>query len=146
MLPTATPTPFVATNFTSGFANDRLLTLNYPQQFSCPDQFNEDLSYTKDGSGIDIPAQSNPADFQTPICQLDNAGIGGFPVYALIPMFSTNNDTNPDDAIACNPAFPADTLCGPALGSALITWFGDIPEAFKQAPTVAVQCPNPRTF
>src|ERR1700683_3151539 len=63
MLPTATPTPFVATNFTSGFANDRLLTLNYPQQFSCPDQFNEDLSYTKDGSGIDIPAQSNPADF-----------------------------------------------------------------------------------
>ncbi len=144
----AQSTPTLAPNQTLGFGADRLLTFTYTQQFDCVDQNTDDLNYNG------ILAQSDPAEFQTPICQAgDDPAISPpgtktkniEPLYVLVPMFSTNNDTNPNDAIACNSAIPSGTLCGPALGNALISLFGNIPEGFKQSPSVFVQCPDPNS-
>ena len=139
--PSATPTPFVAANFTAGFSNNQLLTLTYPTQYYCAHQFSGDLNYNG------IAAQSDPGEYEPSICQVDKAPTIGpsasfEPIYVLIPMFSVDDDTNPADAIACNAAFPAGTLCGEALGSTLISLFGNLPEAFKQSPEVKVQCPD----
>jgi hypothetical protein len=49
----------------------------------------------------------------------------------LVPMFSLNNDQNPNDAFT------------PELGRTLIKLFGAVPEAFKKRPLVDVQCPDP---
>jgi hypothetical protein len=57
-------------------------------------------------------------------------------------MFSVDNDQNPNDAISCTGVVPG-TVCGPALGAALIKWFGALPEAFKAKPLVYTQCPDP---
>jgi hypothetical protein len=57
-------------------------------------------------------------------------------------MFSVDNDQNPNDAISCKNVVPG-TLCGPALGSELISLFGALPEAFKAKPLVYSQCPEP---
>jgi hypothetical protein len=144
----AQSSPALAPNQTLGFGNDRLLTFTYTQQFDCVHQNTDDLNYNG------ILAQTDPGEFQTNICQAgDNPAISppGIPtrriepIYVLVPMFSTNNDTNPADAIACNAAFPTGTLCGPALGNALISLFGSIPEGFKQSPSVFVQCPDPNS-
>ena len=53
-----------------------------------------------------------------------------------------NNDQNPNDAISCDNVV-AGTLCGPALGTELISLFGAVPEAFKATPLVYTQCPEP---
>jgi hypothetical protein len=64
-------------------------------------------------------------------------------LYVLIPFFSSTNDTNPADAIPCPAAKVPGEVCGPALGSFLISAFGMVPEAFETHPAVDVQCPNP---
>src|SRR5208282_2325583 len=63
-------------------------------------------------------------------------------IFVLVPMFSVNNDQNPNDAISCNGVVQG-TICGPTLGNTLIQLFGAIPEGFKQTPLVYTQCPDP---
>jgi hypothetical protein len=98
-----------------------------------------------------IPAASDPAEMQTPICQVvtepsaDPTG-GDLKhtahLYVLVPMFGT--DTNPNDAMVCPPgqARPGE-LCGVDLGNALIALFGHVPEAWRTTPSVKTQCPDP---
>jgi hypothetical protein len=99
-------------------------------------------------------AQSDPNEMQTPICQpiteptADPSG-GDIKhtahLYVLIPMFSVDHDTNPNDAMPCPNGGRPGELCGPALGSALISFFGAIPEAWKTTvnPAITTQCPDP---
>lgn len=121
-------------NQTFGFGNDRLLVFTYDENFDCVDQPHDDLNYNG------TPADRDPGELQTPICQagmqssMDPTGIPvsrSEPLYVLVPMFSLNDDTNPDDAFT------------PALGATLIKLFGAVPEAFKTHPLVDVQCPDP---
>jgi hypothetical protein len=112
------------------------------------DQPNDDLNFNG------IPASMDPAEMQTPICQVGinptivppgkfgNPAITTEPLYVLVPMFSADNDQNPNDAISCD-AVVTGTLCGPALGSTLIKLFGAVPEGFKAKPLVYTQCPEP---
>ncbi len=88
-------------NQTFGFGHDRLLVFTYRENFACVHQPHDDRNYNG------IPAQSDPGEFQTPICQvgaesdIDPTGIPverSEPLYVLVPMFSLNDDTNPDDA------------------------------------------------
>jgi hypothetical protein len=120
-------------NQTLGFGANELLRFTYEQSFACVDQPTDDRNYNG------ILAQSDPAEFQTPICQvgapstIDPTGIAvaqSEPLYVLVPMFSLNNDQNPNDAFT------------PELGQTLIKLFGAVPEGFKNHPLVAVQCPD----
>jgi hypothetical protein len=91
---------------------------------------------------------------QSPICQAGtdptinppgktgNATKTTDPLFVLIPMFSVDNDQNPKDAISCKDVVPG-TICGEALGNALIQFFGAVPEGFKAKPMVYSQCPDP---
>jgi len=138
--------PALAPNQTLGLGNGRLLTFTYHQSYDCVDEPTDDLDF----SGV--LAQADPAEFQTPICQvatepsIDPAG-GNIKLtahlYVLLPMFSKDNDQNPNDAIACPAGVRSTTLCGSALGSTLISLFGALPEAFKTTPRVFTQCPDP---
>jgi hypothetical protein len=133
----------LAPNQTKGFGNGDLVTFTYLQNFDCVDQPNQDLDFNG------IKAQSDPNEMQTPICQVvteptaDPAG-GDLKhtahLYVLVPMFGS--DTNPADAMACPNGGRPGELCGPALGSALISLFGFIPEAWKTHPAVPTQCPD----
>jgi hypothetical protein len=135
-------------NQTLGFGASELLTFTYTQNFDCVDQPNDDLNFNG------IIAAKDPAELQTPICQLGinpsiippgqtgNPLITSEPIYVLVPLFSVNNDQNPNDAISCDNVVQG-TLCGPALGSELITLFGAVPEAYKATPLVYTQCPEP---
>jgi len=135
-------------NQTLGYGDGQLLTFTYTQSFTCIDQTNDDLNFNG------ILAANDPAEMQTPICQVGTqprispAGVQGNPafttepIYVLVPMFSTDHDQNPDDAISCTNVV-AGTTCGPALGSTLISLFGALPEAFKAKPSVYTQCPEP---
>jgi hypothetical protein len=135
-------------NQTQGFGDGQVLRFTYTQNFDCIDQPQDDLNYNG------IPAESDPNELQTPICvvgtqpsinppgQPGNPAVTTEPIYVLIPMFSVDNDQNPNDAISCNGVVEG-TLCGPALGTELITLFGAIPEGFKQTPLVFTQCPEP---
>jgi hypothetical protein len=135
-------------NQTLGYGDGQLLTFTYTQNFDCVDQPGSDLNFNG------IPSESDPGELQTPICQAGNLptinppGVAGSvavstePVYVLVPMFSVNNDQNPNDAISCTNVV-VDTNCGPALGSTLISLFGALPEAFKATPLVYTQCPGP---
>src|SRR5262249_52750066 len=136
----------LASNQTHGFGNGRLITFTYLQNFDCVDQPTLDLDFNG------TPAQSDPNEMQRPICQAvteptaDPTG-GSIKhtahLYVFVPMFSVNNDQNASDAMPCpNGARPGE-LCGPALGSALISLFGFVPEAWKTHPAVATQCPDP---
>jgi hypothetical protein len=138
----------LAPNQTNGFGGGRLVTFTYLQNFDCVDQPTLDLNFNGKF------AQSDPDEMQLPICQpiteptADPTG-GDIKhtahLYVLVPMFSVNDDTNPNDAIAC-PANPRPgLLCGPALGSTLIALFGEIPEAWKNKvdPAITTQCPDP---
>lgn len=135
-------------NQTLGFGAGQLLTFTYTQNFDCVDQPTDDLNFNG------IPAAKDPGELQTPICQ---AGINPTinppgqvgnplgttePLYVLVPLFSANNDQNPNDAISCTNVVPG-TLCGSALGSELISLFGAVPEAYKATPLVYTQCPEP---
>lgn len=135
-------------NQTLGFGAGRLLTFTYTENFDCIDQPNDDLNFNG------IIAAKDPGEMQTPICQagkqptinppgqVGNPFVTTEPIFVLVPMFSVNDDQNPDDAISCKNVVQG-TLCGPALGSELISLFGAVPEAFKSAPLVYTQCPEP---
>jgi hypothetical protein len=134
----------LAPNQTQGFGNGRLVTFSYLQNFDCVDEPLMDLDFNG------AKAQSDPNEMQTPICQVitessaDPAGgdIGHTAhLYVLVPMFG--NDTNPADAMPCPAGGRPGELCGPALGNALISAFGFVPEAWKTTPAVATQCPDP---
>src|SRR5437660_2233258 len=145
----ASATAQLAPNQTHGFGNNRLVTFTYNQNFDCVDQPTMDLDFNK------IPAQSDPNEMQTPICQAvteptaDPTG-GNIKhtahLYVLIPMFSVDNDKNPGDAIPCPNGGRPGELCGPALGTALIKFFGFVPEAWKTHPAVSTQCPDPNNL
>jgi hypothetical protein len=133
-------------NQTNGFGNNRLVTFTYLQNFDCVDQPLFDLDFNG------IPAESDPNEMQTPICQpvteptQDPTG-GNIKhtahLYVFVPMFSVDNDQNPNDAMPCPNGGRPGELCGPALGNALISLFGFVPEAWKTHPLVATQCPDP---
>jgi hypothetical protein len=136
----------LAPNQTNGFGNGRLVTFTYLQNFDCVTQPTMDL----DRNGI--KAQSDPNEMQTPICQVvteptmdpSAADIKHTAhLYVLVPMFSVNNDMNPADAMPCPNGGRPGELCGEALGNALISLFGAIPEAWKTHPLVQTQCPDP---
>lgn len=136
----------LAPNQTNGFGNNRLVTFSYLQNFDCVDQPLLDLDFNG------ILAQSDPNEMQTPICQpvteptQDPTG-GSIKhtahLYVFVPMFSVDNDQNPNDAMACPNGGRPTELCGSALGSTLIALFGFVPEAWKTTPLVATQCPDP---
>jgi hypothetical protein len=135
-------------NQTFGYGDNKLLTFTYTESFTCIDQPGSDLNFNG------IPAESDPGEMQTPICQVGteptinpngvkgNPAVTSEPIFVLVPMFSTDNDQNPNDAISCTNVVQ-DTTCGPALGSTLISLFGVLPEAFKAKPSVYTQCPGP---
>jgi hypothetical protein len=135
-------------NQTSGFGNGNLITLTYLQNFDCVDQPKLDLDFNGK------MAQSDPNEMQIPICQpiteptQDPSG-GDIKhtaaLYVLVPMFSVDNDQNPDDAMACPNGGRSNELCGNALGKALIAMFGFVPEAWKTMvnPAITTQCPDP---
>jgi len=137
----------LAPNQTEGFGNNRLVTFTYLQSFDCVDEPTLDLDFNG------IQAQSDPHEMQTPICQpiteptQDPAG-GDIKhtahLYVLIPMFSVDNDQNPNDAMPCPNGGRPGELCGPALGKALISLFGFVPEAWKTKVDTAIttQCPD----
>jgi hypothetical protein len=141
-------TPTSLPNSTLGFGDGQLLRFVYSQNFDCIDQPKDDLNFNG------IPASMDPAEMQTPICQvginpsISPSGLFGDPakttepLYVLVPMFSADNDQNPNDAISCTGVVTG-TLCGPQLGSTLITLFGAVPEAFKAKPLIYTQCPEP---
>ncbi len=138
----------LAPNQTNGFGNGVMVTLTYLQNFDCVDQPTLDLDFNG------VKAQSDPNEMQTPICQpiteptQDPTG-GGIKhtahLYVLVPMFSVDNDQNPNDAMPCPNGGRPGELCGPALGAALIKFFGFIPEAWKAKvnPAITTQCPDP---
>ena len=136
----------LADNQTQGFGNNRIVTFTYLQNFDCVDQPLMDLDFNK------VKAQSDPNEMQTPICQpvteptQDPTG-GNIKqtahLYVFVPMFSVDNDQNPNDAMPCPNGGRPGELCGPALGAALIKAFGFVPEAWKTKPLVATQCPDP---
>src|SRR5262249_14133572 len=131
----------LAANQTHGFGNGRLVTFPYQQNFDCVDQPTLDLDFNG------IPAQSDPNEMQTPICQpiteptADPTG-GDIKhtahLYVLIPMFSVDNDQNPNDAMACPNGGRPGELCGVALGVQLINLFGAVPEAWKTTVNPAI--------
>jgi len=135
-------------NQTLGYGAGQLLTFSYTQNFDCIDQPSDDLNFNG------IIAANDPGEMQTPICQVGTnpsinppGQVGNpfettEPLFVLVPLFSANNDQNPNDAISCNNVVQG-TLCGPALGTELIALFGALPEAFKATPLVYTQCPEP---
>ncbi len=136
-------------NQTLGFGAGKVLTFTYTQNFDCIDQPMNDLNYNG------IPAALDPNELQTPICtvginpsinppgQIGNPENTTEPLFVLVPMFSVDNDQNPNDAIACSPTIVTGTACGAPLGNTLLSLFGFIPEGFKQKPLVYTQCPDP---
>ncbi len=69
-----------------------------------------------------VPAAKDPGELQIPICQvgtqptinppgkIGNPAVTTEPVYVLVPMFSADNDQNPNDAISCNKTCDWNTL------------------------------------
>jgi hypothetical protein len=136
-------------NQTHGFGANELVTFTYTQNFDCVDQPKLDLNFNG------VPAESDPKEMQTPICQPvtepTQDPTGGkiaktAHLYVLVPMFSVDHDTNPDDAMQCPNGGRPGELCGHNLGVALIKLFGAIPEAWKAKVNSAIttQCPDPR--
>ncbi len=121
----------LAVNQTEGFGKDRLLTFTYEQNFSCVHGPFDDLDHNG------VVAAADPNEFQTPRCVVGLTPANtpaGVPLqnvqklWVIAPFFETN------------PAEPAFT---PELGTALKQLFGFVPDAFKNHPGVAVQCPEP---
>jgi hypothetical protein len=138
----------LAPNQTQAFGNGNLVTFTYLQNFDCVDQPVLDLDFNG------VPAQSDPNEMQNPICQVltepsqDPTGRDikhTAHLYVLVPMFSIDSDTNPNDAMPCPNGGRPGELCGPALGKALISLFGFVPEAWKTHVNSAIttQCPDP---
>lgn len=148
MVPGTSGQVTLAPNQTHGFGNGRLITFTYLQNFDCVDQPLLDLDFNG------VKAQSDPNEMQVPICQVvtepTQDPTGGdlkrtAHLYVLVPMFSVDHDTNPNDAMPCPNGGRPGELCGPALGQALISLFGFIPEAWKTKvnPAITTQCPDP---
>jgi len=109
-------------NQTLGYGENKILTFTYTQSFACIDQPYDDLNYNG------IIAAKDPGEQQTPICQVGTnptinppGQVGNplsttEPIYVLVPLFSVNNDQNPNDAVSCDNVVTG-TLCGPALGT-----------------------------
>ena len=138
----------LAPNQTNGFGNNRLVTFTYQQNFDCVDEPNMDL----DLNGV--VAASDPGEMQTPICQAitePSADPSGgdlkhtAELYVLIPMFSVDNDQDPNDAMDCPDGGRPGELCGAMLGAKLIELFKALPEAWKKTvnPAITTQCPDP---
>ena len=138
----------LAPNQTNGFGADKSVTFTYTQNFDCVDQPNLDLDFNG------VLAQSDPREMQTPICQpiteptQDPTGgsiANTAHLYVLLPMFSVDNDRNPEHAMRCPDRRRTDELCGARLGEALVKFFGFIPEAWKKKvdPAITTQCPDP---
>lgn len=135
-------------NQTQGYGDNKILLFQYFQNFDCVDEPNFDLNFNG------VKADRDPGEMQIPICQvatnplinppgqMGNAEVTTEPVFVLVPMFSVDNDTDPSTAISCSQVVTG-TLCGKALGTALVKLFGAIPEAFKAKPAVFTQCPEP---
>ena len=122
----------LAVNQTEGFAQGQLLVFTYFQNFDCIHEPFDDLDHNGQVAAVDAN------EFQRPICTVGHASTidpnfrpiqNTLKLYVIAPFFG--NDTNPNDAFT------------PALGQALLSLFGFIPEAFKTNPTVPVQCPEP---
>jgi len=64
MVATGNASAQLAPNQTHGFGHDRLVTFTYLQNFDCVDQPTMDLDFNGK------PAQSDPNEMQTPICQV----------------------------------------------------------------------------
>jgi hypothetical protein len=135
-------------NQTHGFGNRSLVIFTYLQNYACVDEPTMDLDFNG------VKAQSDPNEMQTPICQpitepaADPTGrdlTETAHLYVLIPMFSVDNDQNPNDAMPCPTGGRPGELCGPVLGAALIRAFGFVPEAWKTKvnPAITTQCPDP---
>ncbi|MGB9197443.1 MAG: hypothetical protein WCB53_11030, partial [Terriglobales bacterium] len=111
---------FAQTNSTLGYGDGELLRFIYTQNFDCIDQPKDDLNFNG------VPAALDPGEMQIPICQVGTnptinppgkAGNPKFttePIYVLVPMFSSDGDQNPNDAISCDNVVPG-TICGPQL-------------------------------
>lgn len=154
MSPQATTSPSVssgslAANQTPGYANGKLYTFTYTENFDCVDEPGDDLNFNG------IPADMDPSELQIPICEVGDSSSKdptGVPVkktdklYVLLPFFSVSNDTNPDDALPCPANAVSGEACGSALGSFLITNFGSIPDAYRQPNLmdsgITTQCPG----
>jgi len=141
--------PPLGPHHTEGFGAGKLLNFSYHENYDCVELPSDDLDFDKQ------PAELDADELQIPICQAGTnprrnpPGTFGFatittdPLYVLVPMFSVDKDQNPGDAISCKDVTPG-TICGRALGEALIKFFGALPEAFKTRPMVYTQCPAPR--
>ncbi|MGH8014537.1 MAG: hypothetical protein ACREQ4_18765 [Candidatus Binataceae bacterium] len=136
----------LAPNQTAAFGNGKNLVFTYTENYDCVDQPTDDMDFNG------VMMESDPGEFQFPICQVgaaptqDPTGLNVAKtdkLYVLVPFFSLNDDQNPNDALPCPAGVRSTTLCGPALGNILIQLFGAIPEGFKTTPLVPVQCPNP---
>jgi hypothetical protein len=138
----------LAPDQTQGFGKNKLVTFTYLQNFDCVDQPKLDLDFNG------ILAQSDPNEMQVPICQAvtepTQDPTGGkiektAHLYVLVPMFSVDNDQNPNDAMPCPDGGRRGELCGRELGEQLIKLFGAVPEAWKANVNSAVttQCPDP---
>src|SRR5215813_1915677 len=138
----------LAPNQTHGFGKNKLVTFTYLQNFDCVDQPKLDLDFNG------ILARSDPNEMQVPICQpvteptQDPTG-GSIAktahLYVLVPMFSVDNDQNPNDAMQCPNGGRQGEACGHELGEQLIRLFGAVPEAWKAKVNSAIttQCPDP---
>ncbi|HEU4623482.1 MAG TPA: hypothetical protein VFS52_01900 [Steroidobacteraceae bacterium] len=143
-LGTASAQSPLAHDQTRGFGADKLVTFTYEQNFACVHQREMDLNFNG------IQAESDPAEMQTPICQVvteppqDPTGTDiekTVHLYVLVPMFGSS--TNPNDAMPCPNGGRRGELCGRELGKELIKLFGHVPEAWRAKPTVDTQCPDP---
>src|SRR5262249_14976768 len=123
-----------APNQTSGFGNNRIVRFTYLQNFDCIDEPTMDLDFNG------VMAQSDPNEMQTPIRQpvteptADPTGRDikhTAHLYVLAPLFSVDNDRDPTHAMPCPDGGRPGELCGPELGSKLISLFGALPEAWK---------------
>ena len=133
--PAAASSVTLQPNQTAGFGNGKQLTFTYTQSFDCVDRAFDDLNFNG------VLAESDPAEMQLPICQVGiqptigppnngNPINSTEPLYVLVPMFSANDDQNPNDAIS-STGIVAGTTCGTALGDFLISAFGSLPGRFQ---------------
>ena len=129
---TATPSRPIRADQTDGYGDGKLVTFTYGQQYQCVHEPGDD----RNGNGI--PADRDPAEFQTPICEvgfgtkigLDPAGAPTTetePLYVIVPFFDADHDGE----------------AAGGLASTLKSIFGFVPDAFDPTPGVPVQCPEP---
>src|SRR5262249_35000957 len=138
----------LAANQTHAFGNGRLLTFTYQQNFDCVDQPTLDLDFNG------IPAESDPNEMQTPICQpiteptaAPTAGSTKHRAHTsgAVRIFWGENHHDPIDAVACPRGGGPGELCGPERGAKLIAVFAAVPEAWRTPvnPAITTQCPDP---